>query len=206
MQSINDFEKMVIKLESEKSLIEHQIKDIKKELKYLSLKVDDLTESRNIIAEASRTTQLQFKMMVEELVSSAIQSVFQNEDYKFIVDFVLQNNRPQINLMVQQGNKEPYIPKDEQGGGLMDIISFSLRVIMWSLQNHRTRNVLVLDEPFRWTGNYTEQVGNMMKEISKKLGIQIIMVTHDERLMDIADKNWMCKRVKGISTLEQISV
>lgn len=206
MQSINDFEKMVIKLESEKSLIEHQIKDIKKELKHLSLKVDDLTESRNIIAEASRTTQLQFKMMVEELVSSAIQSVFQNEDYKFIVDFVLQNNRPQINLMVQQGNKEPYIPKDEQGGGLMDIISFSLRVIMWSLQNHRTRNVLVLDEPFRWTGNYTEQVGNMMKEISKKLGIQIIMVTHDERLMDIADKNWICKRVKGISILEQISV
>ena len=118
------------------------------------------------------------------------------------MQFVLQNNRPQINLLVQDGENEPYIPKEEQGGGLLDIISFALRVVLWSLEKPRSRNILIMDEPFRWTGNLTELAANMMKEISKKLGLQIIMVTHDERLMEIADKSWLCKKEKELSVVK----
>lgn len=202
--NIERLEAALIRHESEKNLIDSSVKNNKAMINKLSLTVDDLIEARNIIAEAARITQLQFKTMVEQLTTSAIQSVFEDDDYKFIVEFTVQNNRPQINLMVQQGDKEPYIPKDEQGGGMMDIISFALRVIMWSLQTNRSRNTLIFDEPFRWTGNLTEQAAVMMKEISKKLGLQIIMVTHDERLMGIADKSWLCKKEKGISITEQV--
>ena len=59
-----------------------------------------------------------------------------------------------------------------------------------------------MDEPFRWTGNLTELAANMRKEISKKLGLQIIMVTHDERLMEIADKSWLCKKEKELSIVK----
>lgn len=166
-----------------------------------------MVESRNIIIEASRTTQEQFKDFIESLVTLAIQSVFPEKEYRFIVDFVLQANRSQINLLVQQGEKEPYIPEDEQGGALLDIISFALRIVLWSLEKPRSRNTLIFDEPFRWTGALTELAANMMKEISRELNIQIIIVTHDDRLKEIADKSWKVERGKdGVSIVKSYDV
>ena len=54
-----------------------------------------------------------------------------------------------------------------------------------------------MDEPFRYCGKLTSLAGNMMKEISQKLGIQIIMVTHEDSLSEIADKSWLVRREKG---------
>ncbi len=202
--TLKDIEKVILQKTTEKDYIDKSIKVNHLKIYDLEEEAERMVKARWVISEASRITQEQFKILVEELVTSAIQSVFENQDYKFIVDFSLQNNRPQINLLVQDGDKDPYIPRDEQGGGLMDIIGFALKVVMWSLQSPKNRNVLILDEPFRWTGNYTQQAGMMMKEISKKLGLQIIMVTHDERLMDIADRSWLCKREKDISIVREV--
>ena len=200
--TISDIKDFVSEKEAREKILQASYMKNKERDKYLKMEVTNYTEARNIVAEASRITQEQFKTLVEELVTSAIQSVFPDRDYRFIMEFVIQNNRPQINLMVQEGDKDPYLPKEEQGGGLLDIISFALRVVLWSLTSPRTRNVLIMDEPFRWTGNLTEKAASMMKEISDKLGLQIIMVTHDERLMETADRSWLCKKEKsGISTI-----
>jgi len=199
---LDQIREIVKKREVEQKLLSKQYDECKNKLESIGIEILDMVEARNIISEAARITQQQFKMLVEELVTTAIQAVFPNKDYKFIMQFVLQNNRPQINLLVQDGENEPYIPKEEQGGGLLDIISFALRVVLWSLEKPRSRNILIMDEPFRWTGNLTELAANMMKEISKKLGLQIIMVTHDERLMEIADKSWLCKKEKELSIVK----
>lgn len=197
-----NIKEIIDKKEIEQKILLSKLDECERKYDALQREITDLVEARTIISEASRITQQQFKLLVEELVTSAIQSVFTNKDYRFVMEFVLQNNRPQINLLVQDGDNEPYVPKDEQGGGLLDIISFALRVVLWSLEKPRSRNVLIMDEPFRWTGNLTESAANMMKEISKKLNLQIIMVTHDERLMEIADKSWVCKKEKEISIIK----
>jgi len=200
---LDQIREIVKKREIEQKLLSKQSNERKNKLESIGIEIFDMIEARNIVSEAARITQQQFKMLVEELVTTAIQAVFPNKDYKFVMQFVLQNNRPQINLLVQDGENEPYIPKEEQGGGLLDIISFALRVVLWSLEKPRSRNILIMDEPFRWTGNLTELAANMMKEISKKLGLQIIMVTHDERLMEIADKSWLCKKEKELSVVRE---
>lgn len=200
---LDQIREIVKKREVEQKLLSKQYDECKNKIEKISSESLDMIEARNIISEAARITQQQFKILVEELVTTAIQAVFPNKDYKFVMQFVLQNNRPQINLLVQDGENEPYIPKEEQGGGLLDIISFALRVVLWSLEKPRSRNILIMDEPFRWTGNLTELAANMMKEISKKLGLQIIMVTHDERLMEIADKSWLCKKEKELSVVRE---
>jgi DNA repair exonuclease SbcCD ATPase subunit len=200
---VSEIKEVIRKREVEQNLLLRQYDLCKNKLEKDQSEILDMIEARNIVSEAARITQQQFKLLVEELVTSAINAVFPNKDYKFVMQFVLQNNRPQINLLVQDGENEPYVPKDEQGGGLLDIISFALRVVLWSLEKPRSRNTLIMDEPFRWTGNLTELAANMMKEISKKLELQIIMVTHDERLMEIADKSWICKKEKELSVVKE---
>lgn len=160
------------------------------EIKTAESYLESLVMARKILSEASRLTQEQVKNRIENLVTLALKSVWPDRDYKFIVNVEIKRNKSEVELLVQEGDKEPYIPKEDQGGGILDIISFALRIVLWAMEKPRSRNVFILDEPMKWTGVLAVRAGEMIKEISKKLGIQIIMVTHDIELAEIADKAW----------------
>ena len=53
----------------------------------------------------------------------------------------------------------------------------------------RTRNVNILDEPLRFlSGDNQERASSMIKEVSQRLGIQFIIITHNQVLASYADK------------------
>jgi DNA repair exonuclease SbcCD ATPase subunit len=193
-QTINDFVKEV---NTKYKLLNEQLFFKQKDIVNSKQLYNDLVEARLILSEASRATQMQFKEFVESLVTLAIQTVFVDEGYKFLVEFDLKSNHSIINLLVQQGDKEAYVPEDEQGGGLLEILSFALRIVLFELEKPRSRNIFVMDEPFHFCGALTPLAAKMMKEISSKLNIQIIMVSHDSRLIDYSDKVWEVTRNKG---------
>jgi DNA repair exonuclease SbcCD ATPase subunit len=68
-----------------------------------------------------------------------------------------------------------------------------------------SRNVIILDEPFRFLSeNYQEQAGNMLKEISQKLGIQFLIISHNSILASCADKTFTVQIKKGVSQVISI--
>lgn len=197
MMDVKQIQELVTRRKQKLSLLQEQLSEKQKLIFIEEKECQELIEARMMISEAARATQLQFKSHVESLVTMAIQTVFPEDRYKFVMRFGLEANRSIIYLLVQQDDKEPYNPEDEQGGGLLDIISFALRVVMWSLERPRSRAIFIMDEPFRFCGKLTALAGNMAKEISQKLGLQILMVTHEQELREIADKLWTVKREKG---------
>jgi len=149
-------------------------------------------KARFIIAEVAKLTQTKFTSYVEQLVTMAIKSIF-DRPFQFKVDFDLKRNKSECFLRIQEGeDEEPFVPKDELGGGMLDTISFALRIVLWSLQNPRSSNTILLDEPFKFVGQdeMLDRAGNMLKEISQRMNIQFIITTHQPKLTDIADKAW----------------
>jgi ABC-type thiamine transport system ATPase subunit len=71
---------------------------------------------------------------------------------------------------------------DQGGLGAADVGGFALRIAAWCIQKEKTRPIMVLDEPFSHLKGIIENRNaiQMMKEISDRLGIQIISVS-DER-------------------------
>jgi DNA repair exonuclease SbcCD ATPase subunit len=54
-----------------------------------------------------------------------------------------------------------------------------------------------LDEPFKnLSKDLQSKAGEILKLLSQKLGIQIIMITHEQELMEIADKTFEIQKVK----------
>jgi DNA repair exonuclease SbcCD ATPase subunit len=192
----------------ERTLLRRQFAELVEKIVLLNDELEDLTAAKQILSDAVRITQQQMSKYIQSLVTLAIRSVFTDSDYKFVVDYkTRKDGRVEVSLLVQEGEQEPFNPEDEQGGGIVDIISFALRVVMWSIQAKRSRNVLILDEPFRFTGAYTELAGKMLKEVSQKLGIQVIMITHDrERFMAIADRAWEVTKEQGRSSVRRVEV
>jgi len=76
------------------------------------------------------------------------------------------------------------------GGGMMDVIAIAFRIVLWSIEVPRSRALLILDQPFPNCGSLIVRAGAMAKELSQELKIQLLIITHEKKLAQIADRTW----------------
>ena len=157
-------------------------------------------QAREIIREVGLKTQQQLQFHISDITSLALEAVFDNP-YKLITEFIQRRNKTECDLYFERdGNRID--PLSASGGGTVDVASFALRVASWSMQRPRSRNVLILDEPFRYlSSDLLPKASEMLNQISKKLKLQIIMVTHAEELIENADRVFEVKIKKGKSLI-----
>ncbi len=153
-----------------------------------------LTEQvRELFIAATAATQEQVKEFIEEMVSLALQSVFGNE-YWFTLESHSRRGQPEMEPIILW-KQERLSPKGEVGGGVIDVVSFALRLVLWVLSSNKSSPTFILDEPFKFLSkDRTDAAASMIKGIADLLGIQIIMVSHDLGLIDTASKSWTVRR------------
>lgn len=142
-------------------------------------------EALAFIQQVAKATQGQVKVHIEDIVTMALETIMDNP-YKLELDFVLRRNKTECDIyFVRNGRRIK--PIDESGGGAVDIASFASRIALWSLSS--SDNVLVFDEPFKFVSKqYQAKVAELLNKLSDKLGLQIIMVSHNDNYIQQADK------------------
>ena len=203
MIDINKLKNKFIAYRTECSLILQELEKREKEFNELNIYSKNLQEARIIIAETGKVTQTQLKILIEEMVTTALHSVFE-EDYQFVINFDIKRNRPEAKISLKIRGEEAD-PKDSVGGGVLDIASFALRVVLYSIQNPKSDNVLILDESFKFLHGNIENVSKMLKELSKKLNIQFIIVSQIEELSENADKVFLVTHNGKYSIVKEIN-
>ena len=154
--------------ENEKSLVHHE-------------------KAKEIIREVGRKTQEQLQYHISDITSLALEGVFP-DPYRLEMEFVQRRNKTECDIYFSR-NGERIDPMSASGGGAVDVAAFALRIASWSLQKPNTRPVIILDEPMRFLSeDLQEQASTVLKEISDKLGIQFIIVTHEPTITAYADK------------------
>jgi len=155
-----------------------------------------LEQALAIVREVGLKTQEQLQYSIGEITTLALNAVF-DDPYRLVVEFVQRRGRTECDLFFERDG-ERISPLEASGGGAVDVASFALRVASWYIKTPKTRPVLILDEPFRYlSANYRHKASEMLKEISSRLGVQIIMVTHAEELVDNADNVLRVKKSHG---------
>lgn len=147
-----------------------------------------------ILQEVAKKTQEQLQYRISELATLALAGVLDNP-YSFVLEFDAKASSTAATFYFERdGAKVP--PIDASGGGAVDIASLVLRMTMWSLMRPRTSNCLILDEPLKWLkgGDMPVKGAVMLQEISHRLGIQVVMVSHSPELIDGADNIIEIKR------------
>lgn len=159
-------------------------------------------EAQLIIQSVAQQTQEQLKYHISELVTLALASVFE-DPYEFKVEFVQRRGRTECDLWFVRGDVL-IDPMSASGGGAVDVAAFALQVSLWSLGRPRTRNTMILDEPLKWLkgDDLPEKGAAMMKEISDRIGLQIIMVSHIPDQIESSDKVIDVKLRQGKSVVQ----
>ena len=197
-----DVEARLEQAKANKKLIQTQIKETQKSLAIKHLYVENLIKARYILSEVARLTQENFQAKVEGLITMAIRSVF-DRDFQFKLMLERKRNKLECRPVIIEDEHE-YSPEKDMGGGLVDIISFAWRIVLWSMEKPRSRNVIVLDEPMKNMGDLVPLGGKMLKEISEKLGIQLIVITHDQELMGFGNTSYLFTHKDGMTDVKKI--
>lgn len=157
-------------------------------------------QAREVIKEVGLKTQQALAFHISDITSLALQAVFP-EPYDLVVDFVQRRNKTECDLWFERDG-ERLSPMDASGGGAVDVAAFALRVASWSMQLPRSRNTIVLDEPMRFLSTDLQpKASEMLKQLSEKLGLQFIIITHEEELTEQADKVFEIRQRKGVSEI-----
>lgn len=204
-RSIQDIRNKLEQQKGRQQQITRSIAESERKLKVYARELSRHERAREFIREVGLKTQQQLQYHISDITSLALESVF-NNPYSLIAEFVQRRNKTECDLYFErEGDKVD--PLSASGGGAVDVASFALRVASWSMEHPKSRNVMILDEPFKHLKGEEAnlQVLEMVRELSRKLNMQIIMIS-DERISreDIianADKVFETKIRKGITTV-----
>ncbi len=203
MNRLRKHREFLIRKQAELGYMKSDLESVKEKLSGAVVLLDNTEGAREVVVNVMKLTQEQVKTYIEEVVSLAL-SVVYGSDYVFELEFNIKRNQSEITpWLVKDGDR--FSLKDEVGGGVCDICSFALRLVLWSLSSSPTSPVFILDEPGRFLSRDKQPLfGEMIQQVSKLMGVQIILVSHSPDLIDTADRAYEVTQHNGISSVELV--
>lgn len=169
----------------ELQVVDEHIQSTVARTKYLADRLEGAETAKGIVLEVAKKTQEDIGKRVSELVDLALSAIF-DDPYKFGIEFVQRSDGSDANLWFVRGENKVH-PLSASGGGVVDVAALALRFALWSL--NKSAPCFILDEPFRnLSADKHEQAGMLLKELSSRLGLQIIMVSHNPDVISGADR------------------
>jgi DNA repair ATPase RecN len=181
--------------------LEDRVFEHGRELNYWKRRYAGASKARVIIQRVAQETQKNLEFHLSHLVTTALAAVFP-EEIEFVARIEVRRGQTECDLFFKEYGQE-YDPLEGSGFGPVDVASFALRITFWSL--NKNRPTFILDEPFRNVSpDLQHKVSDMLKMVSEKLGVQIIMVSHQEDINIAADKTFLAKKEGKITILEEL--
>ena len=164
-----------------------------------------LEDAQIFLQKIAQETQVHLRFQIEDIVNLALETCFPGE-YIFQIKFEISRGKTEAELVfLDQKTKRQIDPMNASGGGVVDLTTFALRIACYALERG-TDNVIVLDEPFRFLSRDLQQrAGEILKTLSERMNLQIIMVSHIGEIIDVADKVFEVKKNEnGISRVKVV--
>lgn len=180
-----------------------QLASEKGRLTALSREHDEALMAQRILQESARLTQENIRYRISQLVTLGMESVFK-EPYTFHIQFDALRGKTSAEIQFLLG-EDAISPLDAAGGGVCDVAALTLQFSLFTLRGG-LRPLMILDEPLKWLkgGDLPNKGARLLHELSHKLGIQIIMVSHAPELIEHADKVFQVTKKRGISMVKAV--
>lgn len=134
---------------------------------------------------------------VEKLQSEGLQSVFPDQDLTVEANVEVVRGKVSVDLTTVHKREDGTVIKGQSidgfGGSVTTVQSVLLRIIV--LFRRGLRPFLLLDEALpAFDSDYIVNVGQFLKVLCGRLGIDILMVTHNQALVDSVDNAYRIVR------------
>lgn len=169
-------------------LISDDVKALTNDLEALKASQIDLEALQVYVQTIAKEMQEELRFSLEGIVNTALDAIFPGR-YQFKIELRVARNKTELVLGLSS-SEFPDIsmdPVSSNGGGLTDVLAFSLRIAVLLIS--KRRRILLLDEAMKFvSSDLKPEAFQILKRLSKDFGIQVIAVTHDQEMVNIADR------------------
>jgi len=181
----------IVQRETSKKLLEdrmNRLEEIKNE-------TEVILKSQALLQEVAKEVQSKLSMKIDSIVNLGLATCF--PEYTFQLRYASARGKTEVEFVVLLGEDE-VDPKLQNGGGLIDLLTFCLRVAIYTISN--TDSVILLDEPFKYVSKgLRDKTAELLHTLSERLNLQFIEVTHVDELIEYSDKQFVVRKQNGVS-------
>ena len=193
MEILELLNKAVVRRQSSQELLERK----RKQQEELLEEMETVLKSQALLQSVAEEVQSQLSSKIDNIVNLGLATCF--PEYTFELKYVPSRGKTEVRFVFKLGEDEVDI-LNQNGGGLVDLVTFCLRVAVFAISS--TDNVIVLDEPYKYVSKTLRpKIAELLSALSEKMNIQFIYVTHIEELSETSNKNIIIKKVKGVSEI-----
>jgi len=161
---------------------------------------DTLSKASVFLQTLSDTTRQQIIDRISNIVTDALQKV---KDHNLEFRMLLSTERNQMDVkfvVFDKITQREYDILDSCGGSIAEIVSFPLKISLLLKWEPPLSRLLILDETFKFLSVIDQELmGDFVRQVSEKLNLQIILITHSEIISQKANAIFLIEKVNGIS-------
>lgn len=128
---------------------------------------------------------------LSDLLNSSVQSIFFDRQYSIELQITELRNQNQLKILLHEDTPDGHVVSDinDNGYGLKGIIGFILQC--YFIIYYKQEPILFLDEAFgNLSSQYLPYLKALIQSLTNKYGFMFVLITHDERLMEMADRTY----------------
>jgi len=164
--------------------------------------------ARDFFIEVAKITQNDLVKYMEGTISLAMDIIPSEKPLKLLARFETRRNQPELDLFIQEGENEPILLSstiDMVGKSVEEIIAFAGRLCLSGIQVPKPAPIQIHDEPFATLKKENIRAATrFIKELQQELQLQMIIVTQEDEIAEMADKLFYISKSKGKSTVREI--
>lgn len=170
---------------AERYVLNKQLEKETKDLQNARKRLEVVKQGHAVIQETAKTTQEVVHAGIAGIVTRCLRAVFGDEfPHTFTIRFEQKRGRTEALLLLVGPDGQEVDPLDADAGGIVDVISFALRLASLLLSTPPRRKFLAVDEPFKMVSQeYRTALRDMLVAISEEFGVQVLYVTHVPELV-----------------------
>lgn len=198
----------VDRLQGEKDSLTRLHASTEKEIETLQAEISSLELANIFLTSIGEDRQFKAQESIEQLVTVGLRTIF-DDSLSFHIIQKVSGKTATVEFVVRSSLPEGRVVEtsvlEARGGGLAAVIGFLLRLVVLLLQRDEAKDkVLVLDETFAHVSDeYVPALGEFLRQLKEKTGVQIIMVTHQSEFGEYADKVYRFSLDNGVTRVRE---
>lgn len=180
---------------------------LKKQEESINKEIDSLKEEIDLLAKTGQVLKHLLDSLVKDdvqkmadLVTYGLKTVFEDQDLTF--QPVIGRKNDKVHIELKTANRGIQGEFGSFGGSVAVIESFLLRIICMLKLN--LARVILLDESFAAVGeDYIQNTSKLVSELCKKLGLDVMLVTHQSEFQNYANRVYKVKESPDGLTIER---
>jgi DNA repair exonuclease SbcCD ATPase subunit len=204
-QAIKSRRAALAKLQAENDLVKSQSDAFAEKIGELSKLLGTGQEALQFLEDVANSRRSALKAQIEAVVTEALQIVY-GPELKVELTYDVKAGRSYVDVQIVKSTPAGDVKRTMEGigGGVSDTVSVPLRLLVL-LASKQTDRVCLLDEAYKHVDlERVERAAEFVAEIARRLGIQVVMCSHHEAMLDAADTVYSVSESAGKSSVKRV--